>query len=87
MALKLDTICERISDNAIFEPSYPDDYNVFKDLVDIRKNNESPKWYFRELVKLPKKWWQKVPRFERTGKIWEPKDGKEFKIIHIDGDK
>lgn len=75
----LDEIIRRRSDGGFYEASMPDDYNMYKAWADLLSGTHH--WYFREIVKLPKRWWQKTQRYQRTGFIWEPLNRNEFDII------
>ncbi len=77
----LDKIVVRRLDNSIYEPSTPDGYNAGNAFADMLSGK--PSWYFREIVEVPKKWWHRKKRYTRTGKTWEPQEGKEFKVLTI----
>ena len=72
-----DKICQRRSDNTLYRPSCPDDYNAGQAFADIF--SKGPCWYFRRIrrvkCKLRPNFWQD------TGEVWKPKEGKEFRVL------
>ena len=69
----------RISDNAVFEPSFPDDYGPGELLAEFLSFRTG--WYFRHI--LPQKgWFFRLTRsWKRTGVIWVPQDPHLFNVV------
>jgi hypothetical protein len=74
-----DVIIKRIKDGKLFEPSFVDNPCSYQDLISMFV----PKgpWVCREIEYIGKKWWQKKPRWKRTGYIWLTNNRSEFDII------
>ena len=75
----LDVMVKRCSDNKLFESSFPTGYNAGDAFIEVLSGKIG--WYLREIIRLPKKWWHKTRRYKRTGKVWEPEEGREFSVI------
>ena len=73
----------RTSDGALFEPSFPDNYNEGRALADAISAafNNKPCWYFRRIEPIKKRWWHFKQRYKRTGEVWEPNASEEFELL------
>lgn len=76
--MKLDKIIIRKSDGILFRPSYPDSWTDGDAIVSVF-SSKGPQFYFRGVRVVPPRWWQRCPRWEDTGEIWQPESG-EFKV-------
>ena len=77
----LDRIARRVSDSALYEPSFPDNYTDGQVISNMLSGG--PQWYFRRIVQCPRRWWQLRQRWKRTGEIWQPNDASEFDVIQL----
>ena len=78
--MKLLVLAKRISDGALFEPSFPDGYSSAVATADMLRGNRV--FYFRRIVGVPKKWYQRADRYERTGEVWEPENSRYFEVVY-----
>lgn len=69
----------RLCDDAVFESSYADDYSESAALADLFIGNSD--WYFRQITRLPRRWWQIRRRWKRTGAVWQPISANQFRVI------
>lgn len=75
---KTHTLCRRRSDGTFYEPSHPDGYNAAEAMTDMLAGDE---WYLCEIKPLPKRWWQRHRRWQRTGNIWITDDPMAFDVL------
>ena len=70
-------IVQRASDGTWWEPSHQDGYGLGDALADAISGKRC--WYFRRVRLVPRG--VVFRRWERTGEICEPVEGREFKVI------
>ena len=74
-------LCRRVADGTWWEPSYADGYDEGRAIADVLTGRVD--WYFRGVRWVEAPWWQfwRKGEWVRTGEVWEPADGKEFKVV------
>lgn len=72
----------RKDDKAVFQPSYPDDYEEASAIADIIRGTIA--WYFRRIVPVPRRWWHLRRRWKRTGEIWGTTTPDTFDVVKPD---
>lgn len=73
-------LARRLTDEQMFEPSYPE---WWTDEDSYRAVLEGPSYYFREIEKLPRRWYRPFRLWRRTGRIWEPDDHTLFEAVSV----
>ena len=77
--MKQNTLAQRISDGALFLPSFPADSS--DNIILLEMLSERSQYYFRRVIQIERAWWQLRERYMRTGEIWMPLRSSEFNVI------